>query len=89
MEKNITKEKLMEIMLYSLASFNDEGVNLSETTIHSEVLSDQDGYGAGNSKNIYKGAIDWIFWKNDLGRKVWPSGWMQMNVADLADTLLQ
>ncbi|MGV8879371.1 MAG: hypothetical protein ACOH2A_10100 [Sphingobacteriaceae bacterium] len=88
MEKPISKDQLVSIMLYTLASFNDEGVDLSGSTVHQEVLSDNDGFGAGSSKNIYKGAIDWVFWKNQFNHQSWPANWMEMNVADLADTLL-
>jgi hypothetical protein len=89
MAKKVKKSDFIEVMIYLLASFNDEGVNINENTIHKEVLNDNDGFGAGNSKNLYKGAVDWTLWKNKFKPKNWPDEWMEMSVDDLCNILLK
>jgi len=79
---------MTKIMLYELESFNDEGVELSETTVHNEVLSDDDGFGSATSKNIYRSSIRWVLAKNGYKDLPWPSNWMEWSVADLAEKLL-
>ena len=41
----MTQQQLMEVMKFHLKNFNDEGVVISDDTIHNTVLSDSDGYG--------------------------------------------
>lgn len=85
----ISKETMVEIMLYELAGFNDEGVELSDSTIHNEVLSDSDGIGSATSKNIYRASIRWVLANNGYEDAKWPSEWMTITVDDLAIELLK
>jgi len=87
-KKKIPLKTMIKIMLYELAAFNDEGVDLTEETIHNEVLSDNDGFGSATSKNIYRSSIRWVLAKNGYQDVSWPQDWMDWNVNDLAEKLL-
>jgi hypothetical protein len=89
MAKKIKKSDFIKVMIHLLESFNDEGIEINENTIHHEVLNDNDGFGAGNSKNLYKGAIDWTLWRNKFKPQSWPDTWMDMSVTDLCNVLLK
>lgn len=88
MAKKIKNSDFIKVMIHLLESFNDEGVRIDKNTIHNEVLNDNDGFGAGNSKNLYKGAIDWTLWRNNFKPQNWPDTWMNMSVTDLCNILL-
>ena len=81
-------DQLKKIMKYHLENFNDEGVTINEDTIHKQVLSDEDGFGAATSKRIYKAAIRWTLRKQGHEDKAWPSNWMDLSVKALAPKLL-
>ncbi|MCB9251169.1 MAG: hypothetical protein H6605_01775 [Flavobacteriales bacterium] len=84
----MTQQQLEEVMKYHLSNFNDEGVEISNSTLHNEVLSDTDGYGNANSKSIYKAVMRWTLQKNGLDDRPWPANWIEMDVSDLAINLL-
>lgn len=74
-------------MKFHLNNFNDEGVAINDDTKHKEVLSEDDGFGASNSKNIYHSAIHLTLHKT--GQAVpFPGSWMDMSVKDLAAKLI-
>jgi hypothetical protein len=81
-------DQLKEVMKYHLANFNDEGVEISDFTIHNTVLSPDDGYGNANSKYIYRALIRWTMKKNGHGDKAWPDDWFENDVAYLASNIL-
>jgi hypothetical protein len=84
----MTVVQLKDVMKFHLKNFNDEGVIISADTIHNEVLSDSDGHGNANSKNIYKAVIRWTLKKQNHKDKPWPSNWIEMSVTVLAPLLL-
>lgn len=84
----MTVDQLKTIMKFHLQNFNDEGVEIDDETIHNEVLSDSDGYGAASSRNIYKAVIRWTLKRDGHSDKIWPSNWMEKNVSELAPVLL-
>ena len=84
----MTVEQLKEVMKYQLGNFNDEGVAISDTTVHNEVLSDSDGYGQANSKTIYKLVIRRTLIREGHEDRSWPAGWMDLSVEELAPLLL-
>jgi hypothetical protein len=84
----MTQAQLIEIMLYQLAAFNDEGVDLVQETKHSAVLSDADGIGAATSKRLYKGAIRWTLNRAGIPPVAWPDNWMEWTVERLSSKLL-
>jgi hypothetical protein len=84
----MTVSQLKNVMKHHLRNFNDEGVAINDGTIHKDVLSADDGYGAANSKPIYKAAIRWTLKQAGHEDKTWPKTWMGMSVAELAPKLL-
>jgi hypothetical protein len=85
----MTNEQLRAVMKFHLGNFNDEAVEVTDDTVHGTVLSDSDGFGAANSKALYKGAIRWTLAKADKRDPDWPREWMDLSVADLAAVLLE
>lgn len=89
MENKITLEALMENMRVKLQAFNNEGVEISDQTIHSEVLSVEDGFKPSQSSSkLYKGAILWTIWANGGKNATWPSDWMSQSVQQLAEFII-
>ena len=84
----MTTAQLCSVMRYQLKHFNDENVAISDATVHDEVLADDDGFGAANSKAVYKAAIRWTLANNGASDPDWPKSWMQMRVDTLAGKLL-
>lgn len=84
----MTQEDLTSIMLYQLQNLNGSDENLPPDTVHSSILSDKDGYGAANSKNIYRNSIIFTLKKANKEIKKWPADWMSLTVSDLASKLL-
>jgi hypothetical protein len=84
----MTSRQLRAVMKFHLKNFNNEGVTISDDTVHSAVLSDSDGFGGANSKAIYKSFIRWTLWNEDEEDPAWPADWMDQNVRDLAEALL-
>jgi hypothetical protein len=85
----LTKSQLIAVMKYHLSSFNDEGVEISNSTLHNQVLSADDGATAStSSKNIYKGLIRWTVDANGHEDKPWPNKWMELTVDELATAII-
>ena len=84
----MTQVQLQEVMKFHLKNFNDEGVTVDDDTIHNTVLSDADGYGAANSKKIYRAIIRWTMRLNWHVDKVWPADWFDSSVKSLASKIL-
>ncbi len=84
----MTVEQLKEVMKYHLESFNDEGVEISDDTVHKHVLAESDGFGAANSKAIYKAVIRWTLAKQEHRDQPWPRRWMNLSVDKLARRLM-
>lgn len=72
-----------------LKPFNNEGVEISDSTIHEEVLSDSDGAAPSvSSKKLYIGALKWTIWANGGKQVKFPSNWMEKTVAELAEFII-
>jgi len=84
----MTQNQLQEVMKFHLKNFNAEGVAINDDTIHNTVLSDSDGYGAANSKTIYRAVIRWTMKRNGHIDKPWPSDWFSSSVKTLASKIL-
>ncbi len=84
----MTVAQLQSVMKYQLQNFNDEGVPITDDTIHNQVLSEDDGYDSANSKELYHGVIRWTLWQNDHADPAWPADWMKQSVQQLAPALL-
>ena len=84
----MTQAELRGVMKFHLRNFNDEGVKIGNETVLDTVLSDSDGFGASNSKALFKGSIRWTLWHHDQSDPRWPAGWMALTVEALAAKLL-
>ena len=84
----MTSQQMRAVMRFHLKNFNNEGVKISDDTVHAEVLSDSDGFGGANSKAIYKSFIRWTLWNEDQEDPAWPDDWIDQSVRDLAEALL-
>jgi hypothetical protein len=85
----MTIEQFENAMIQQLKNLNDKGFNpITRDTIHNQVLSDNDGFGTANSKNIYKALIRWILKKNGHQDKNWPSNWFSLSINQLAQKIL-
>ncbi|MFT5499343.1 MAG: hypothetical protein ACI9TH_004758 [Kiritimatiellia bacterium] len=84
----MTVSELKAIMRFQLKAFNRTGAPISNATIHKDILSDDDGSGSATSKRLYKGNIRWTLEVAGHQEKVWPPGWMDLSVDELAPKLL-
>jgi hypothetical protein len=84
----ITMHQLKQVMIFQLTNFNDEGVSITEETIHKDVLSDDDGLGHINSRQLYYDVIRFTLKRKGHELKEWPGFWIELTVADLAVRIL-
>lgn len=89
MANKVTLEPLMENMRVKLQAFNNENVEITNETIHSAVLADNDGFKPSlSSKKLYYGAILWTIWANGGKNVKWPTNWMGLSVQELAEFII-
>jgi hypothetical protein len=89
MSNGITLDQLKAVMIYALNHLNSKGASkIDENTKHEDVLSDTDGFGASNSKNIYQSYVQLGLVKHGHPHPEWPSDWMSLTVDELAPKLL-
>lgn len=89
MANKIPLEPLMENMRVKLEAFNNENVEITNETTHSEILAEDDGFKPSQSSSkLYKGAILWTIWANGGKNVKWPSDWMGQSVQELAEFLI-
>lgn len=89
MENIVTLEALVENMKVKLQAFNNEGVEITNETIHSTVLSNDDGPKISMaSSKLYRGAIMWTIWANGGKNVKWPTEWMDESVQELAEYIM-
>lgn len=83
-----TTADVLEILKYHLSNFNKKGVEITENTQPRHILSESDGFGSANSKNLFRGSVRWTFKHNRLKDKPWPKDWFTLPIAVLAEKLL-
>jgi hypothetical protein len=85
----VTLEALIENMKVKLQAFNNEGVEITNETVHNIVLAEDDGFKPSQSSSkLYKGAILWTIWANGGTNAKWPTDWMEQSVQQLAEFLI-
>lgn len=84
----MTHEQLKEVMKFHMKNFNDEGVKITDSTIHNQVLSASDGFGTANSKTIYHSSIRWTMRRNGHQDKPWPKDWFDKDIEYLSSEIL-
>lgn len=82
------QSQLQDVMKFHLRNLTKAKTEITEDTVINTVLSANDGFGASNSKNIFRGSIRWTIANAKLKDKPWPTGWFVMSVKDLAGKLL-
>jgi hypothetical protein len=87
-ESTMTENQLRKVMKFHLKNFNDEGVLINDDTIFSTVLSESDGFGAANSKTIFRAIIRWTLKRNGHTDKPWPSDWFNSSVKTLSSKII-
>lgn len=87
----MTQQELQNVMLDQLrvdGVLNKVGIEPTEDTIHSDILSQTDGYGTSNSAGVYKSNVEWAIHNNGDEVKSWDSNWLAMTVKGLSATLV-
>lgn len=84
----MTLDQLKEVMKFQLNNFNDEGVEISNQTVHNEVLDEDDGFGHINSEKMYQDVMKFTLIKQGHALKKWPNDWTELTVNELAPKLL-
>lgn len=84
----ITIEQLKEVMRFQLSNFNDENEEISDDTIHKNILSEDDGFSHVNSVSIYKDVIKFVLLKQGHVLKKWPEHWLNLTVDELAQKII-
>ena len=82
-----SEASLRAFMKLTLPIFNDEGVAISDSTVHNTVLSKSDGFPPSNSMNVYQMIIQFRLFKDTDRIGTWPANWMAKSVADVARPL--
>jgi len=81
---------LLEVVKYELNSpiLNKDRGEVTDDTILSDILSDTDGIGASNSKNIFESAIRFTIDRNNLPKKDWPAAWISLTVRQFCESVV-
>ncbi len=82
------QEDLQNNMRYHLNNLKKEPIEITDDTIHSDVLKTDDGFGAANTQNIYEYVVKDTFVLNDEEPKAWPENWPSLSVKELAAKLV-
>ena len=83
----VTQQQLRQVMKFHLRNFSG-GQSVTNQTVHSEILSGDDGTGTASSKRLYKGFIRWTLQQNGAGNPSWPAKWIDLTVSELVAKLL-
>lgn len=80
--------QLREVMKYHLKNFSINDVEITDETLHKDILSEEDGIGSANSKRIYRSFIRWTLLQAGEEDKPWPKKWIDLSVADFSTKLI-
>lgn len=85
----LTQEGLEESIRYQMQTWNNEKVNILNSTVLAEVLSESDGFEpAVSSAKQFRPAISWVVWANGGNQFEWPVDWITMTVTELAEYIM-
>lgn len=82
----MNNSQLRTVMIYYLDHMDGPGDPPTVDTVHDSILKEDDG--PPSSKNVYRGNVSWSLNASGNGKPKWPSAWMGMTVAALADALI-
>lgn len=83
----MTTRQMKTVMKGFLTHYNDEGIDVNDSTIHNTVLSASDGLAGISSMTMYKSDLVYVIRRNSHPEKKWPDNWMSLSVSDLAIAL--
>jgi hypothetical protein len=83
----LSNTQLRQIMRYHLDHFNSTGDEVTDDTVHDDILSTE-GFGTANPARLYQGFVRFSLKSAGNPLKKWPNDWLKMSVADLADVLV-
>ncbi|WP_103866152.1 hypothetical protein [Aquimarina sp. I32.4] len=84
----MTKENLIEVMIYHAKNLTDTDIDITKDTIHKDVLNRDVGVTSLQAKRLYKGFIRYTLLINDREDKSWPKSWFDKSLENLATKLL-
>ena len=76
MSNNETVEQIIKVMKFHLSNFNNKGIEITNKTLHSEVLDPTIGFESSNPMVVYKAVVRWTIRTNFSSKKTWPKDWM-------------
>lgn len=82
------EKTLIEVMKKFLKLLDTTGKSISKKTMLGSILSQKDGVGRANSRDLFKGFTRWTLIANDYEDVSWPPKWWEMTVEKLASKLL-
>lgn len=88
--KTFTQEGLEESIRFQMQTWNNEKVDIINSTKLNAVLSDVDGFDPSvASAKQFPLAIMWIVWANGGNQFEMPTNWIDMTVTELAEYIMQ
>lgn len=88
MANKITLEALQENMRVKLQAFNKNKAEITNDTIHKEIINHGNSKKEALYKKLYEGAIRWTVYENEGKDTKWPSNWMDLSVTELAEFII-
>lgn len=86
----MTTNQLKNASIELLAAFNDEGLEITEDTILSSVISNSDQMPGVSSATMFKALIIWTIHHNNKPKKIkFPENWLSLTVAEFSAELLK
>lgn len=84
----LNQTQLRNAIKFQLGNFSSSSDPVSDDTVFSEILSNDDGIGTANSKRIFKSFIRWTLIRNGAEDVNWPANWIDLTVSQLAEKLI-
>lgn len=88
MANKLTLDPLQDGMRDLLSTFNKDGIEITNDTIHKSVLNEGNAKKLAFQKKLYKGGVDWIIWRNEGKEVKIPSDWMDLSVKAVAEFIM-
>src|SRR5687768_4740925 len=82
----LSNGQLRQIMRYHLDHFNSTGEEVTDDTVHDDILSTE-GAGTANPARLYQGFVRFSLKTAGNPLKKWPDDWLSSTVADVADAI--
>ena len=70
--ENVTKNQLIEVMIYYAEAFSLPSIEIIKESIHKDILLDSFGVLSQSGKRVYKASVRWNINAIGLENKDWP-----------------